>query len=221
VALGCLAALVAGALFWPRGAGVALGSSLEEAYRSGALYLRQAVEHLTGRRASPPDVGHAATAAGDRLDNALRQYLAERGPKHVSLESVAALANGATRLRLAGVAVSRLQEAAPQSQDERLAASIDVLADRADQVTGWYADLAAGLSGRDAPLPAVDTVATESFLDVVLPAVDRCGDTDRAARAEILLWSGQYLGDVDQLRRDLITPAAEVRAARTLPWWRH
>ena len=52
---------------------------------------------------------------------------------------------------------------------------------------------------------------------MVLPAVDSCGDPDRAARAEQLLWSGQYLGDVDQLRADLVEPAAQVGAARSAP----
>ncbi len=223
VALGCLAGLLAGALFWPRGAAAALGAALEDAFRSGADYLRQAMDHVVGRRVNAPDAGGSALAAGYRLDDALRQYLAERGAKHMDPQSVTALANGAIRLRLAGVAVSRLR--APDaldlnSADDRLAAPSQVLGDRAAEVTSWYAALADGFSGRDGPLPPLDDDrAQQSFLDVVLPAVDGCGDPDRAARAESLLWSGQYLGDVSQVRADLVDPAARLRAARLLPWW--
>jgi hypothetical protein len=73
------------------------------------------------------------------------------------------------------------------------------------------------LAGGPAALPsAPDTAATdsESFLDVVLPAVDSCGDPEGAARAERVLWSGQYLGDVDRFRLELLAPAEQVRAAR-------
>jgi hypothetical protein len=61
--------------------------------------------------------------------------------------------------------------------------------------------------------------STESFLDVVLPAVQSSGDTEQAERAERLLWSGQYLGDVDQLRADLVDPAEQIGAARAHKWW--
>jgi hypothetical protein len=60
----------------------------------------------------------------------------------------------------------------------------------------------------------------ESFLEVVLPEVERCGDRDRAVRAEQLLWSGQYLGDVNRQRAELLEPAEQVWAAQTRPWWR-
>jgi len=54
---------------------------------------------------------------------------------------------------------------------------------------------------------------------VILPEVGRCGDPDGATHAEQLLWAGQYVGDVDQLRGYLLEPAAEVRAVRARPWW--
>ncbi|HEU5267459.1 MAG TPA: FUSC family protein, partial [Jatrophihabitans sp.] len=106
VALGCLASLVAGALFWPRGAAAALGTAYAEAYRTAAGYLHAAVDRLVGRGLIAAQVGATAMAAGYRLDDALRQYLAERGTKQLPLESVTTLANGAVRLRLAGTAIS-------------------------------------------------------------------------------------------------------------------
>jgi hypothetical protein len=224
VALGCAASLAAGFLFWPRGAAAALGAAYAEAYRSAADYLRQSIETLTGRRPGI-EAGMEATAAANRLDDALRQYLAEQGAKHVPLESVATLATGAARLRLAGTAIARLGEAAPDGRtvpegDVPLNDPADVLVRRGEHVTDWYARLADGFARRDAPFPSVEDLGrAESFLDVVLPVVEGCGDSDRAARAEQLLWSGQYLGDVDQLRPHLLEPAAQVSTARSRPWW--
>ena len=70
VALGCLASLVAGFLFWPRGAAAALGAAYGDAYRAAAEYLHATVDRLVGR-GLPPD-GARAMAAAYRLDDALR-----------------------------------------------------------------------------------------------------------------------------------------------------
>lgn len=237
VALGCLASLVAGFLFWPRGAAAALGAAYADAYRASSDYLRQSVANLTGRRGAGRDVGPVAAAAGTRLDDALRQYLAERGAKHVPLESVARLANGATRLRLAGMAITDLRHDAPErpdapdghtgtpdgeSDEAPLAQPIAVLTRRTDEVASWYTQLADGFDGRNGgasgQLPSTDP-SDDSFLEVVLPAVDACGDPDRATRAELLLWSGQYVGDVNRQRAELLEPAAQVQGARARSWW--
>jgi len=52
--------------------------------------------------------------------------------------------------------------------------------------------------------------------------VDGCGDPGRAELAERLLWSGQYIGDVNRMREDLVArparswpPAATIRPPRT------
>lgn len=225
VALGCAASLVAGTLFWPRGAAAALGKAFAEAYRTAARFLRQSIGSLE-EGVPPVTVADLATAAGARLDDALRQYFAERGSKQVPLESVTALAGGAILLRMAGAAINELHQRAPQgvvvpSDDDELAAPAALLQRRADDVGEWYAELAETVAGRIPSPPDPDGRATgESFLDSVLPAVHGCGDPDRAARAEQLLWSGQYLGDVDQLRAELMEPAALIGAARTRPWWR-
>ncbi|MGH8960039.1 MAG: FUSC family protein [Jatrophihabitantaceae bacterium] len=225
VALGCAASLVAGSLFWPRGAGAALGAAYADAYRASAEYLRQSIDDLLGRRAQPAGSGEVALAAGDRLDDALRQYLAERGTKHVPLQSVTTLANGASRLQLAGTAIARLRQDAPDRQvavpDSGLDAPLALLEKRGEQVTSWYSALADGLDGSGPAVPPADDAADrQSFLEVVLPAIDRCDDRDRATRAEQLLWSGQYLGDVDRLRDDLLLPAGQVAAVRARSWWR-
>ncbi len=224
VALGCGAALVAGALFWPRGAGAALGTALAESYRLSGRYLRDSIDFVAGRRSSAPEMHGGAQAASLRLDDALRQYLAERGAKHVQLEGITALANGATRLRLAGSAVTGLgityPDTAPEIADPALDGPIAALRDRTSAITSWYADLADVLDGvRGSAPPVNDDSPAESFLDIVLPAVDRCGDPGRAARAERLLWSGQYVGDVSQVRPSLVGPANQISIRRKMPWW--
>src|SRR5581483_4013676 len=125
----------------------------------------------------------------------------------------------AARVRLAGTAIKRLGSVG--AADAELAEPAEVLTRRADAVHGWYGSLAAGFGARSAPFPSVDCTGgapSESFLEVVLPAVHGCCDPDSAARAERLLWAGQYLGDVDQLRGDLLEPAAQVATARARPW---
>lgn len=225
VGLGCAVSLVAGFLFWPRGAGAALSTAMSEAYTASAAFLRAAIRSVTTSEASEiRSVELTASAAGLRLDDALRQYLAEKGPKQVPLESVTKLGNGATRLRLAGSAIKELRLAAPGGQiaggdADALDAPAAVLGRRGDAVTEWYARLATEISGRNGTVPDPGLGQTDSFLDVVLPSVERCGDPDRAARAERLLWAGQYLGDVDQLRPSLVRPANEVATARRRPWW--
>jgi uncharacterized membrane protein YccC len=225
VALGCAASLIAGFLFWPRGAAAALGAAYAEAYSTGARFLRQAIAALDTRAAAAGAGGDVATAAGARLEDALRQYLAEQGTKRVPLESVAVLAGGAARLRLAGAAINSLHASAPggvvvPSQDDGLTEPATVLRRRADDLGEWYDELADTIAGRASSAPRVNGSGGASFLDVVLPAVHGCGDPDRAVRAEQLLWSGQYLGDVDRLRVDLVEPAGLVAAARAHRWWR-
>jgi hypothetical protein len=49
--------------------------------------------------------------------------------------------------------------------------------------------------------------------------VDKCGDDSRAEQAERLLWSGQYIGDINRLRGELLGPAEQVRSIHRKPWW--
>ncbi|HEY1486486.1 MAG TPA: FUSC family protein [Micromonosporaceae bacterium] len=220
VAIGALASVVAGALFWPRGAGPALGSALADGYATGAAHVRAAIDYVTGRASEPPDVHGSAMASGWRLDAAFRQYLAERGAKNVPLEGVTALANGATRLRLAGDAIAQLKVVNPDGNPAELGEPVSLLVDQTGRITDWYFTLGDILGGTEGELPAVETTtANASFLDVVLPAIDGCGDPGRAMQAERLLWSGQYVGDVNRLRIELVKPTMKIRDARRRAAW--
>ena len=70
IALGCAVSLVVGLLFWPRGAGAALGTALAEAYRDSADYLAAAVafgmlrcDPRTPAATAPKDIAERAAAA--------------------------------------------------------------------------------------------------------------------------------------------------------------
>jgi uncharacterized membrane protein YccC len=220
VALGCAASIAAGFLFWPRGAGAALGGALARAFHTGADYLRQSVDYVTGRRSSEPDARAEAEASDALLDDALRQFLAEKGPKKASLEAVTALANAASRLRLAATAVARLKITIPGEGVSGLDAPVAQLVERTAEVTSWYGKLGGVLAGSGEPLPMITVSTDESFLDLILPQLGSSPDSGRAEQAERILWSGQYLGDVNRLRIDLFGPVAEISARRKRPWWR-
>ncbi len=90
IAVGCLVSLLAGALFWPRGARAALGRAFDEAFCDNARYFRGAVEFgvtrcdLTRRAVYPAGDRAQALGAMQRLDDAFRGYLAERGTKRAA-----------------------------------------------------------------------------------------------------------------------------------------
>ena len=110
VAIGCAVSVVVGLLFWPRGATAAFGRALSAAFVANSGYLADAVDHLT------MTTRHVDTRAGLKLshstylllDDAFRQYFAERGAKVVSVETVSRLFTGANRIRLAAYTLAQL-----------------------------------------------------------------------------------------------------------------
>ena len=154
VALGCAVSLAVGVLFWPRGGGAALGQALSEAYVESARFLAAAVGFALGccdvgvpSRPAPSVESQRAAAAAQRLDDAFRSYLAERGAKPVSLAEVSGLVAGVVNLRLTSEAVLDLwDEEGGDSRDDRTAARIELLESTAS-VEGWYESLAGSLAG--------------------------------------------------------------------------
>ena len=113
VAIGCLVSLVVGVVFWPRGAASVVGDDLADAFRAGAVYLRQSVDWALGTRALPPDAGPTAVTAAIRLDEALRGFLAEQGAKHLSKQDLWMLVTATMRLRLTAYSLAGLQAPEP------------------------------------------------------------------------------------------------------------
>jgi fusaric acid resistance family protein len=226
VALGCAVSLAVGVLFWPRGAGAALGRALSEAYVESARFLAAAVGFALGccdvgvpSRPAPSVESQRAAAAAQRLDDAFRSYLAERGAKPVSLAEVSGLVAGVVNLRLTSEAVLDLwDEEGGDSRDDRTAARSELLGSTAS-VEGWYESLASSLAGHGA-VPAaleLDEAANARLVEVVRR--DLGGASEAVAIAVRILWTGDHLDAARRLQAGLVAPARTVteRAMRTLP----
>jgi hypothetical protein len=101
VAIGCAVSLVTGFLFWPRGAADVLRESIGGAYETAARYLDTTIATMLGVRKAEPiePVAVEASEAALRLDETVREYLAENGSARRDLDALARLVGGATRVR--------------------------------------------------------------------------------------------------------------------------
>jgi uncharacterized membrane protein YgaE (UPF0421/DUF939 family) len=101
VAIGCAVSLVTGFLFWPRGAADVLRESIGGAYETAAHYLDTTIATVLGVRAAEPiePVAEEASEAALRLDETVREYLAENGSARRDIDALARLVGGATRVR--------------------------------------------------------------------------------------------------------------------------
>jgi len=101
VAVGCAISLVVGFLFWPRGAADVLRQSIGAAYETAATYLDQTIATMLGVREGKPlePLAVDASEAALRLDETVREYLAENSSARRDLDALARLVGGATRVR--------------------------------------------------------------------------------------------------------------------------
>src|SRR5213075_69104 len=100
VAIGFAISLGVGLLFWPRGAAALLRGDLATSYARGADHVVATARRIIdGDPANTAATGRAADTALHRLDDAFRQYLAERSATGFDVEDVAALVGGAARVR--------------------------------------------------------------------------------------------------------------------------
>jgi hypothetical protein len=214
IAIGSAVSLAVGLLFWPRGAGTALGRALADAYTDSAAYLASAVRFGIGRCDSmstpvpaPTDEALRAAAAARRLDDTFRTYLAERGAKPLPMAEVTSLVTGVVGLRLAGDAVLELWRHDDESGGDRAAARRQLVA-TSEQMTGWYRNFAAALTGTGSvPQPLIgDDAADQRLADAV--GHDLRGDDGRAtATAVRMIWTGDHLDAARRLQASLTAPA--------------
>lgn len=101
IAIGCAISLVTGFLFWPRGAADVLRASIGSAYETAARYLDVTIATMLGVRQADPiePIAVEASEAALRLDETVREYLAENGSARRDLDALARLVGGATRVR--------------------------------------------------------------------------------------------------------------------------
>jgi uncharacterized membrane protein YccC len=222
IAIGCSVSLAVGLLFWPRGAAVALGRALSEAYVASAGYLAGAVAYGVGRcdsagPATPPprDQALLAAAAARRLDDTFRGYLTERGSKPIPLAEVTSLVTGVAGVRLAADAVLDLWDGDDRSGD-RSAARRELLS-AATNMTGWYDRFASSLAGEEAvpdPLGA-NQVADGRLVEAVAHDL-RDTDGHATATGVKVIWTGDHLDAVRRLQGMLVDPARAAVAEHAL-----
>jgi uncharacterized membrane protein YccC len=216
IGLGCAVSIVVGLLFWPRGASAVLRRALADAYAGSAAYLAGAVEYgilrctsQGPRPAAPTGQASRAAAADRRLDDAFRAYLAEHGPKPMTLADVTSLVMGASGVRLAAGAVVDLWRGDPGEAADRSAARGEIL-QSLSRVRNWYDDLAASLTDGqrpDEPL-TYDQAADVRLVEAVRNDLD-AGDSEAAATAVRIVWTGDHL-DATRRLQEAIAPAAQL-----------
>ena len=214
VAIGCAVSVGVGLLFWPRGATAALGRALADAFVLNSAYLADAVERLTApdRAVDSGPSERASQRAYLRLDDAFRQFLAERGAKVVPVGTVAGLFTGSNRIRLAAYTLAALPSYPPEGgrgELESVAIAGAVLRDSYASSHRWYeefGDLLADRRDHLDPLPEND----ETLHDVLREAFRDASDRHRGDRLRTtlqMLWADELLEGQRQVQADLADAA--------------
>jgi uncharacterized membrane protein YccC len=204
VAIGFAISLGVGLLFWPRGAGALLREHLAAAYgRAADCVLATARLLIEGGGSEDADeAGRAADAALHRLDDAFRQYLAERSATAFNVEDVAALVGGAARVRRAALSLGSLASMAdPETRLEGCGENLD---GELHAFHSWYVTLGYALvNSRLVPPPHVrDAQGTSRLLECVRDAA-RGRDEETVKAALVLLWANQHLDNLWRLEAHL------------------
>jgi uncharacterized membrane protein YccC len=216
VAIGFAISLGVGLLFWPRGAGALLREDLATAYGRGTEYVvataRQLIEGEESDDAAR--AARAADAALHRLDDAFRQYLAERSATASNVEDVAALVGGASRVRRAAQSLTSLGRMADGKT--RLERCGDNLDRELHALQSWYVALGYALvNSRPVPPPHIRDVEGSSRLLECVRDAARGRDEATVKAALVLLWASQHLDNLWLLEAHLGERANAARAAST------
>src|SRR5215468_1585961 len=227
VALGCAVSVVVGLLFWPRGATAAFGRALCDAYRTGSRALVTAVDRLISPGLEMPmqQADSRSMASYHLLEEAYRQFLAERGAKVIPLSTATHLLTGAARLRLAAHTLATLPVHSLQMGQQPAAASISPasaavtvaqaeLQRAAHRADAWYDSFGAMLGGEHEQLPPAEHDHAE-LRGHLVRAFDLASEEHDAARVRMalrLLWADEYLDDEQESQRDLADVARPLAA---------
>ncbi|MDP9284537.1 MAG: FUSC family protein [Actinomycetota bacterium] len=214
VAIGFAISLGVGLLFWPRGAGALLRDNLAAAYARGAdcvvATARQLIEG--GDSEDAARAGRAADTALHRLDDAFRQYLAERSATALNVEDVAALVGGASRVRRAAQSLTSLGRMADgAARLERCGENLD---GELNALHSWYVTLGYALvNRRPVPPPHIRDAQGSSRLLACVRDAARGRDEPTVKAALVLLWASQHLDNLWRLEAHLGERARAAGAA--------
>ena len=218
MALGCAAGLLAGALVWPRGAATRIRVDLADAYEaSGAAFSAAgaSVDALGSAEGARTALA-SARAADMRLDDALRQYLSERGSKPLDLEELSTATNGTNRLRLSAQTLADFERNLPplptgEARPEGLGSSalgpaVDILTSAVTRTAEWYDGLADCIRRPERDLPVPDVADTESRVAAILRRARLEPGTADYALGRRLWVASLYVDDATRLEGRLRRP---------------
>ncbi len=208
VAIGFAVSLGVGLVFWPRGAATMVREHLATAYSRSADYVSVTARLLagTGDDSDPGRAELAATTAVHQLDDAFRQYLAERSAKRINPESTARLVAGAARVLRAGRSMAALTSVPGDGNGNGHGAHAgglrrfgEDLDGQVQAVRSWYVTLGDSLvHGTSVPPPQPATLADHRPLLRYLRASGASVGAADLNEALLMLWASQHL---DMLRR--------------------
>jgi uncharacterized membrane protein YccC len=216
VTIGCGVSVVVGLLFWPRGATAALGRSLSDAFVENSGYLADAVDRLTTTTRDVDTLAgqRASHRAYLRLDDAFRQFLAERGAKVVPIETVANLFTGANRLRLAAFMLATLPTGTTDEGHrdlESVAIAGAVLRDSYASSHRWYEKFARMLAEQRPTLepPAANDEVLRNVLREAFDDARRRGQPEALRTMLQMLWADEVL-EAQREVQDALARSAEL-----------
>ena len=216
IAIGFAISLGVGLLFWPRGAGAILREDMSAAYARGVDYVVAPTRQLIdgGNVDATDRAAREADAAVHRLDDAFRQYLAERSATKLNVEDVAAIVGGASRVRRAAQSLSSLGSL--MDGEVRLARCGANLDRELHALQSWYVAFGYALENdRTVPPPHIrDTDGRTRLLACVGEAARR-RDKATTHAALMLLWTSQHLDNLWRLEAHLGERADGARAAQS------
>ena len=146
------------------------------------------------------------------LDDAFRQFFAERGAKVVSVEAISRLFTGSNRLRLAAYTLATLPVRPPTAgrpEVESVAVAEAVLRDSYASSHRWYQEFADMLDDRRVSLD-VPTPHGEVLHHVLRSAFDDVRAQHRVDRVQTtlqMLWADELLENQSQMQADLLASA--------------
>lgn len=164
IAIGCAISLVTGFLIWPRGAADVLRQSIGAAYETAARYLDVTIATMLGVRKAEPiePVAVEASEAALRLDETVREYLAENGSARRDLDALSRLVGGATRVRRSARLMHDASGIAPLSPLDSQAAWVAAACGPFDQEwearRDWYQGFGKAIAAGEEP-PAAEASA--------------------------------------------------------------
>jgi uncharacterized membrane protein YccC len=216
VAIGFAISLGVGLLFWPRGAGAILREDLAAAFARGSDYVVATARELIEGR--DPDeaarAGRAADAALHRLDDAFRQYLAERSATAFNVQDVGALVGGAARVRRSAQSLTSLGRMVDsRTRLERCGENLD---GELHALQSWYVALGYALvNRRPVPPPHIRDNEGSSRLLACVREAARGREEATVKAALVLLWASQHLDHLWRLEAHLGERANAARATST------